>query len=567
MGGRRHQKPAVGHAPRFVESPLSSGYQEESVVSDVSSDLGAVRGGAGGFRKDELFWPEDSDRTESTESLAPSDLGAVRDGGGPLFGPGMRTWLPAASLRSDTTSVVPHESFYAGGCAPPNPPASSLAGSHREFYAGGFVPPNPPASCTSGETAVRSSGGISSTGATKDKPPYNLGVLQRGRPARTPSPIPSPVKRLDPRREVLRRPWSAQGGSPSSTGALKDSARAEFVRQHGVPAWVDGLPSHARGLLAPTPPPGGVSPARRRPPPARPPNPSTATSGSMASCESEETTFLGRMRQSSGLGSLPSSRLSSAPSEASPASNASLEEAPSVLGTAAAVLKSSFSGFVGTRWLAMITETTRTVLREGGRGPIKMTVPICGIFCRGYSHELSDAIHDDDPQAVRRIVRLGADPNQTHGIEQAPAIVFASRYGKANALKALLECGADIAKLTAFGNHALTIAVLFGRPEVIRVLTNHGTDPDRVAKCPSFLRFFGKRFYQNRPLHMASSFNEYLPSVKALLEAKADPRLKNGEGKTPLECVGKSSEAKKIALLLTRWAKDHPAVQKAAPTD
>jgi len=160
---------------------------------------------------------------------------------------------------------------------------------------------------------------------------------------------------------------------------------------------------------------------------------------------------------------------------------------------------------------------------------------------------VADAARNGDVEAVRTLLRDGADVNAAQGdgmsalhwaaergnlvlmdvllyagaeleastrIGQYRPLHLAARNGNTGAVERLIEAGANVASVTdPSGSTALHLAALSGNGEVIRALVGAGADVNaREAE------------WQQTPLIFASSWNR-LGAVVALLESGADPNL------------------------------------------
>jgi len=199
------------------------------------------------------------------------------------------------------------------------------------------------------------------------------------------------------------------------------------------------------------------------------------------------------------------------------------------------------------------------------RSPVTRLPPTCGIYSDGFCHELDAAIRDDDAGRVCMAILNGANPNQTCGPVRISAVHRASELGNVNALNALLLplAGGDVNVLSLFGNNPLDSAAVRGKAKVVKALVEAKCDPNRETALPEWLSFFGLTIVGNYPIHFASGFFQHLPTVKALLDAGANPRLKNRNNETAFDVVSNATpEGRAITRLLAAWARDNPA-----PTD
>lgn len=161
---------------------------------------------------------------------------------------------------------------------------------------------------------------------------------------------------------------------------------------------------------------------------------------------------------------------------------------------------------------------------------------------------VADAAQRSDVEAVRSLLRSGADVNAAQGDGMSAlhwaatngqaelidvllyaganleattrlggyrALHLASRSGRAAAVTALLEGGADADALTATGVSSLHYAAAAGRPEAVTALLAHGADVNvRAANT------------EQTPLMWATAYNR-IDAMRVLLEADADVALTN----------------------------------------
>ncbi len=134
---------------------------------------------------------------------------------------------------------------------------------------------------------------------------------------------------------------------------------------------------------------------------------------------------------------------------------------------------------------------------------------------------LSRAIRSGDTEQVRRLLQAGADSN---AIEEGELpLVIAIAEHQQEIFKMLLEFGADVQGVDDRGLTPLVAAVGAAEPEMLRELLDAGARNFDTA--PGF---------PNLTALMWACQDRQLGSVKALLDAGADPRQENKTGKSPL---------------------------------
>ncbi len=98
----------------------------------------------------------------------------------------------------------------------------------------------------------------------------------------------------------------------------------------------------------------------------------------------------------------------------------------------------------------------------------------CAVWAQ---NELAAAIQIEDQQAVKALIDQGADVNEADALGSTP-LMWAARYGDAVVANWLIQAGAEVAAANAFGVSAMSEAALAGSPAVIRQLLKANADPD-----------------------------------------------------------------------------------------
>lgn len=123
-------------------------------------------------------------------------------------------------------------------------------------------------------------------------------------------------------------------------------------------------------------------------------------------------------------------------------------------------------------------------------------------------------------------------------------ILEAAAAGRADRVRELLAADPEsIHERTPEGFTALGLAAFLGGPDAVRVLLEHGADPDDDADNP-----FGVR-----PVHAASAAHDR-ETMRLLLEAGADPNQRQRGGFTPLHEAAHTDDVEMARLLLEHGA-------------
>jgi ankyrin repeat protein len=153
--------------------------------------------------------------------------------------------------------------------------------------------------------------------------------------------------------------------------------------------------------------------------------------------------------------------------------------------------------------------------------------------------ELIEAIGENDPPEVCRLLRAGADIEAKDNILGVTPLIVASKKGHVQVLKELLEHGADIDAESFGGRTALHFACKCVHLAVVNELLSlnacNGTTTTILDKRKSLAgaNIEAKDMYGDTPLHLASR-QDSLAIVKALLNDGADILAVNGRGELPL---------------------------------
>jgi ankyrin repeat protein len=159
---------------------------------------------------------------------------------------------------------------------------------------------------------------------------------------------------------------------------------------------------------------------------------------------------------------------------------------------------------------------------------------------------LMEALRNGDRHAFRRTLRRDSAATNRRGPGGSTPLMYAALYGDADSVRLLLNHGADPNIPNDAGATALMWAV--EDPEKIRLLLRHGANVDaRSADGQS-------------PLIIAAGRHGAGAVVKLLLEGGANSSVKTPDGRTPLDAAALAADDVVIQMLI-----DHGAEVQASP--
>jgi uncharacterized protein len=178
------------------------------------------------------------------------------------------------------------------------------------------------------------------------------------------------------------------------------------------------------------------------------------------------------------------------------------------------------------------------------------------------------AIKSGDVDAVRELVRADPALAEARDATGLPVVLLALFHQQRAAADALLEADPELGVLEAAATgradrlrellaadpdarHARTpegftplgLAAFLGGPDAVRVLLEHGADPDDDADNQ-----FGIR-----PVNAAAAAHDH-ETLRLLLEAGADPNARQQGGLTPLHSAAHTDDVELAKLLLAHGA-------------
>ena len=144
------------------------------------------------------------------------------------------------------------------------------------------------------------------------------------------------------------------------------------------------------------------------------------------------------------------------------------------------------------------------------------------------------AIYRGDSEEVERL--LSADPELD--------VFEAAALGRVERLRELLDADPELVRARSVDDGtALHFAAFFRQPAATRLLLDRGADLEAVAST----------FGNVTPLHSACASGER-ESARILLEAGANPNVRQQGGFTPLQAAAQNGDEELARLLLARGA-------------
>ena len=166
------------------------------------------------------------------------------------------------------------------------------------------------------------------------------------------------------------------------------------------------------------------------------------------------------------------------------------------------------------------------------------------------SANLFDVVRSGDLRALKSGLHQ-ADAAKTRDSHGVPLVMYAAAFGSPEALRMLIDAGADVNAKNSFDATALMWAA--GDPVKARMLIEHGANVNAVSK-------------QGRtPLIIAASHHGAGDTVRLLLERGADARAKDGMDTTALQQAAGAGDMETVRMLLDKGA-DVNAADKGGNT-
>lgn len=189
----------------------------------------------------------------------------------------------------------------------------------------------------------------------------------------------------------------------------------------------------------------------------------------------------------------------------------------------------------------------------------------------GAYDDFKVALRRDEVQTLRRLQQRGFDLNTTDETG-LPPLLLALREDSLQAAAFLIQQrGFDLDALNAKGENALMLAALRGHVGLLRLMIRHGAEVNKPGWTPlHYAATHAERVSTEMvdllleenayidaespngttPLMMAARYG-HADTVGLLLQAGADPGLRNEQGLTALDFAGQA-ERKSAAMLIQR---------------
>jgi ankyrin repeat protein len=158
--------------------------------------------------------------------------------------------------------------------------------------------------------------------------------------------------------------------------------------------------------------------------------------------------------------------------------------------------------------------------------------------------ELIQAIRQNDLAAIKSRLAKGADVNMRDGRETT-LLMHAAAIGSADAVKLLLDSGADVKLQNPLGSTALNLAA--GQPEKAALLIAKGADVNAATKMG------------RAPLLIAAHCDGCSATVKLLLDKGANVKTRDGRNHTPVVEAAQVNDLDSVKILLAAGAEPDAA--------
>jgi ankyrin repeat protein len=172
----------------------------------------------------------------------------------------------------------------------------------------------------------------------------------------------------------------------------------------------------------------------------------------------------------------------------------------------------------------------------------------------GPPSPLFEAIEAGDVKEVKKLIKAGADPNETNG-QGVSALMVAMMSGAEPVVDALIKSEVDVTYSMQDGKSALFLAVASGNDGMVKALLKRGAQLDEIYE----VGHNGIEVSGCSPLYVAS-FVGHIDICRVLIKEGADINSCNDGGFNPLMAAIQGGHQDIVALLLKSGADVDPAV-------
>ena len=144
------------------------------------------------------------------------------------------------------------------------------------------------------------------------------------------------------------------------------------------------------------------------------------------------------------------------------------------------------------------------------------------------------------PVIMRYLLEHGADPN-LDGSGGETALSLVSGRGDLEAVRLLLDAGADVDKCPAYKGTPLGDACYGGHLDVAKLLREKGASVNQSG---------GRGVVGASPLHEAVGYADFPETARWLIEQGADVNARDNIGRTPLQWAAEYGRAESVRLLM-----------------
>jgi hypothetical protein len=177
------------------------------------------------------------------------------------------------------------------------------------------------------------------------------------------------------------------------------------------------------------------------------------------------------------------------------------------------------------------------LLRAGAN--VNCTIDVGG----AASSPLISAAREGRLDAVRLLLDRGADPNLLAPFDES-AMIHAAAEGHVDIVSLLLDRGASIDQTATFGDNALHRASANGHLEVVKLLIARGADVNARAQAVGTTVTIGNILMTHRAVKIDGTIQ------------RADDTPKQGEWRTPLGMAEKGGHEDVVAFLIASGARE-----------